>query len=119
MESTILRTLITAVFTLIIVLLKRRFSRSCRSEIGEVQQGSSQRGLAANRELERSLRGDVRIQRLLGNHKSQAAAEAAIVCLVYERECPVESWRDSSTWSQVQRVLDELKRDMPNGSVSV
>ena len=61
-----------------------------------------------NRELERSLRADERIRKLLGNQKRQAAVEAAIASLVYERECPVESWRETSTWTQVQTVLDEL-----------
>jgi hypothetical protein len=49
------------------------------------------------------------VTRLLNNPNWAPAAQAAIAELVEGKKCPVSSWRKSSTWQQVQMVLDEIK----------
>jgi hypothetical protein len=49
------------------------------------------------------------VTRLLNNPNWAPAAHAAIAELVDGKRCPVNSWRKSSTWQQVQMVLDEIK----------
>jgi hypothetical protein len=49
------------------------------------------------------------VTRLLNNPNWAPAAQAAIAELVDGKKCPVSSWRKSSTWQQVQMVLDEAK----------
>jgi hypothetical protein len=49
------------------------------------------------------------VTRLLNNPNWAPAAHAAIAELVEGKRCPVNSWRRSSTWQQVQMVLDEIK----------
>jgi hypothetical protein len=110
MDSSIVGALTFAVTTLLIVLFKRARQRSADSEESGIWLSSPQPGSVDTRKLERSLRADARIQKMLGDQRRQAATEAAIAYLVHERECPVESWRDTSTWEQVETVLNELKR---------
>jgi hypothetical protein len=57
---------------------------------------------------EQALRRDERVVRLLNNSNWKDAAEAAIACFSRGVECPIESWRKSSTWQQVKVVFDEL-----------
>ncbi len=59
--------------------------------------------------LEARLRSDSRIERLMKNPNWSVAAEAAIQFLVHGTECPIASWRKSSTWAQVEMVYKELK----------
>jgi hypothetical protein len=49
------------------------------------------------------------VTRLLNNPNWAPAAQAAIAELVEGKRCPVNSWRKSSTWQQVQMALDEIK----------
>lgn len=118
MDSAITGAVFTAVTTLFAVLFRRSRAQARRSRQSEVRQNSPALGYVTIRELERDLRADKRIQKLLGNPKRQAAAEAAIAALLYERECPVESWRHASTWAQVETVLDELMGEVRKTSYS-
>jgi hypothetical protein len=59
--------------------------------------------------LEAQLRSDSRIERLMKNPNWSGAAEAAIQFLIKRTECPITSWRKSSTWAQVDMVYKELK----------
>lgn len=59
--------------------------------------------------LENQLRSDSRIERLMKNANWSVAAEAAIQFLIHGTECPIASWRKSSTWAQVEMVYKELK----------
>jgi hypothetical protein len=54
------------------------------------------------------LEADPRIERLLKNPNWRPAAEAAVAYLLHGTECPIISWRKSSTWAQVKMVYDEL-----------
>lgn len=58
---------------------------------------------------EARLRADERIERLLKNPNWKPAAEAAINYLYRGVNCPITSWKKSSTWAQVKMVFDELK----------
>jgi len=60
-------------------------------------------------EIEKRLRNDARIGRLLMNPNWRGAAEAAIAFLVHDKECPIASWKKSSTWAQVKMVFEEIK----------
>lgn len=57
---------------------------------------------------EEMLRKDPRVQRLLRNPNWSGAAEAAIAYFVSGTDCPIQSWRKSSTWAQVKMVFDEI-----------
>ncbi len=59
--------------------------------------------------LKQKLLEDPVVARLLNNPNWAPAARAAIAELVDGKKCPVSSWRKSSTWQQVQMVLDEVK----------
>jgi hypothetical protein len=64
-------------------------------------------------ELRRKLLAHPIVQRLLNNPNWGPAAQAAIAELVDGKRCPVNSWRKSSTWQQVQMVFDEIKGGSP------
>ena len=55
------------------------------------------------------LLSDPRIQRLLNNPNWKPAAEAAMKFLLSGEDCPILSWKKSSTWAQVKMVWEELK----------
>jgi hypothetical protein len=57
---------------------------------------------------EERLRKDPRIDRLLKNPNWSPAAEAAIAYFYRGKECPIQSWRRSSTWAQVKMVYEEM-----------
>jgi hypothetical protein len=57
---------------------------------------------------EEALKSDPRVDRLLKNPNWKPAAEAAIAYLLKGTECPIASWRKSSTWAQVEMVAKEL-----------
>jgi hypothetical protein len=57
---------------------------------------------------EEAVKADPRIERLLKNANWKPAAEAAIAYLLKGTECPIASWRKSSTWAQVEMVVKEL-----------
>ncbi len=59
---------------------------------------------------EAMLRNDSRVQRLLRNPNWEGAAEAAIAYFVSGTECPIQSWRKSSTWAQVKMVFDQINQ---------
>jgi hypothetical protein len=48
------------------------------------------------------------VTRLLNNPNWEPAARAAVSKLVDDKNCPVVSWRKSSTWQQVQLAYDEI-----------
>jgi hypothetical protein len=52
---------------------------------------------------------DSRIERLLKNPNWRPAAEAAIAYLLRGVECPIISWKKSSTWAQVKMVYEEIQ----------
>lgn len=55
------------------------------------------------------LTADSRIKRLLNNPNWKPAAEAAMKFLLDGKNCPITSWRKSSSWAQVEMVWEELK----------
>lgn len=57
---------------------------------------------------EETLKEDPRIDRLLKNPNWRPAAEAAMAFLFRGVNCPIASWRKSSTWAQVKMVFEEL-----------
>jgi hypothetical protein len=57
---------------------------------------------------EDAIKADPRIERLLKNPNWRPAAEAAITYLLKGTEFPLASWRNSSTWAQVEMVVKEL-----------
>ena len=57
------------------------------------------------------LEADPRIERLLKNPNWRPAAESAMGFLLHGVQCPIPSWRKSSTWLQVKMVFDELSED--------
>jgi hypothetical protein len=57
-----------------------------------------------------ALTKDRRVQRLLMNPNWAPAAEAAIKYLTEGVECPIASWRKSSTWAQVKMVWEETNK---------
>jgi hypothetical protein len=61
--------------------------------------------MEANRE---SLTGHPMVQRLLANPNWKPAAEAAMDFLLDGTECPIASWKKSSTWSQVKFAWEKL-----------
>lgn len=60
---------------------------------------------------EAKLRADERIERLLKNPNWKPAAEAAIAFLYRGTNCPITSWKKSSTWAQVKMVYEELNHE--------
>lgn len=48
------------------------------------------------------------VKRLLNNPNWEPAARAAIENFVEGKDCPVQSWRRSSTWQQVQVAFQEI-----------
>jgi hypothetical protein len=48
------------------------------------------------------------VMRLLNNPNWEPAARAAVAYFVDGKNCPVQSWRRSSTWQQVQMVFEEM-----------
>jgi hypothetical protein len=48
------------------------------------------------------------VQRLLANPNWKPAAEAAMDYFLDGTECPIASWRKSSTWSQVKFAFEKL-----------
>ena len=59
--------------------------------------------------LEHELRADPRVERLMKNPNWSVAADAAIKFLIHGTECPIASWKKSSTWAQVEMVFKEVK----------
>jgi hypothetical protein len=59
---------------------------------------------------EETLRSDPTVERLLKNPNWRPAAEAAIAYLLRSVDCPIASWRKSSTWAQVQMIYDRLSK---------
>jgi hypothetical protein len=57
-----------------------------------------------------ALINDSRVQRLLMNPNWAPAAQAAIKYLTEGVECPIASWRKSSTWAQVKMVWEETNK---------
>jgi hypothetical protein len=57
---------------------------------------------------EEALRADPRVERLLKNPNWKVAADAAIAYMVRGTDCPINSWKKSSTWAQVDMVAKEL-----------
>ena len=57
---------------------------------------------------EETLKSDPRIERLLKNPNWKGAADAAVAYMVKGTECPIASWRKSSTWAQVEMDAKEL-----------
>jgi hypothetical protein len=51
------------------------------------------------------------VSRLVGNKGWKDAAEAAIAYYARGEDCPVESWKKSSTWLQVKQAYEELQRE--------
>ena len=49
------------------------------------------------------------VVRLLNNPNWEPAARAAMANLIDGKNCPVVSWRKSSTWQQVQMAFDEVR----------
>ena len=62
----------------------------------------------AESDIERQLRADDGVKRLLGNKNWKDAAEAAIKCLCRGEACKVDSWKTSSTWQQVAAVHAQI-----------
>lgn len=61
-----------------------------------------------NQVTKSTLSSDPRIQRLLNNPNWQPAAEAAMKFFLEGQNCPIASWKKSSTWAQVKMVWEEL-----------
>jgi hypothetical protein len=59
---------------------------------------------------EDALRSDSRIERLMKNPNWKPAAEAAMAFYFHGAECPITSWKKSSTWAQVKMVWEELNK---------
>jgi hypothetical protein len=57
------------------------------------------------------LEADPIIERLLKNPNWRPAAEAAMAFFLRGVQCPIPSWRKSSTWLQVKMVFDKLSED--------
>jgi hypothetical protein len=68
---------------------------------------------APTQELERCLRGDTNVQRLLGDPNCNGAAEAAIAYLLHGQECRVSTLETSSTWDQVRAAFECLRAANP------
>lgn len=60
-------------------------------------------------DIERQLRRDPNVQRLLKNSNWKGAADAAIAYLIHGKECSVPSWRTSNTWKQVEAAYEQLQ----------
>jgi hypothetical protein len=58
--------------------------------------------------LEQRLRSHQVVSRLLRNANWAPAAEAAIESLVRGKDCPIQGWRKSKTWAQVEMVYHDL-----------
>ncbi len=61
--------------------------------------------------LRNQLLDDPRIQRLMNNPNWKPAAEAAMKFFLEGEDCPIASWKKSSTWAQVKMVWEEKKRE--------
>lgn len=59
--------------------------------------------------IERLLKQDPIVERLLKNPNWRPAAEAAIAHLVHGEDCPIGSWKKSATWAQVKMVFERIK----------
>lgn len=57
------------------------------------------------------LEADPIIERLLKNPNWRPAAESAMAFFLRGVQCPIPSWRKSSTWLQVKMVFDKLSED--------
>jgi hypothetical protein len=57
------------------------------------------------------LEADPIIERLLKNPNWRPAAESAMAFFLHGVQCPIPSWRKSSTWLQVKMVFDKLSED--------
>ena len=55
-----------------------------------------------------ALTGHPIVQRLLANPNWKPAAEAAMDFFLDGTECPIASWKKSSTWSQVKFAWEKL-----------
>lgn len=77
---------------------RSRDSSNTRQLIGEVVKTT-----------EEQLKRDPRVDRLLKNPNWRPAAEAAMAFLFRGKSCPIQSWRKSSTWAQVEMVLNEME----------
>jgi hypothetical protein len=64
-----------------------------------------------NKMLYRRLTQHPLIQRLMKNSNWKPAAEAAMAELVEGKKCPVASWRKSSTWTQVELAINEIRAE--------
>ena len=61
-------------------------------------------------DLEGLLQSDPRVERLLKNPNWKPAADAAMKFFLTGEDCPITSWKKSSTWAQVKMVWEELKK---------
>ena len=52
------------------------------------------------------------VTRLLNNSSWAGAAKAAMAYFIDGKDCPVKSWKKSSTWQQVQMAYEELKEEV-------
>ena len=58
--------------------------------------------------LESRLRNHHVVRRLLRNRNWAPPAEAAIQFLVSGKDCPIQGWRKTGAWTQVEAVYLEL-----------
>jgi len=58
--------------------------------------------------FEDALRSDSRVQRLTSNKNCRHTAEAALAYFVHNKPCPVDEWKRTRTWQQVEAVFREL-----------
>ena len=108
MDSIIVAALIAAASTLLTVLLRHRLTQRNGASEGTLQRAQVPPAQTSVASLEEHLRADRRVRRLLENRSYQGTAEAAIAFLIRGENCPVTSWRNSSTWTQVKMVHREL-----------
>jgi hypothetical protein len=108
MDPIIVAALIAAAATMLAVLFRHRLSQRRGAHERTLRQDQLPPAEATDVSLEERLRADNRVRRLLENRNWQGAAEAAIAFLVRGEECSVKTWRDSSTWVQVEMVHREL-----------
>ena len=81
--------------------------REPRSEItGPSDDGKGT--VRASGTAENAVRQDPRVAHLFNDVRLKGAAEAALAFHVHGTDCPVKSWRKSSTWQQVLTVANEI-----------
>ena len=57
--------------------------------------------------IEHKIRKHEKVQRLLRNKNRREAAEAAIAYFLYGVPSPVEAWKQSKTWKEIQSVIEQ------------